>query len=131
MVSGKSFSLTPRNDLRNFYSSFNSLYNSNMRPNEIVLMRLLFSICVPHLTYVADVKDLSYADMQKCNTALNNAVRKIFSFHRWESIRSLREGLGYPDLHSIFATRCSSFTLKLSRSSNLVIKHLYQLLCTV
>ena len=70
VLSGKSFSLTPRNDLRNFYSSFNSLYNSNMRPNEVILMRLLFSICVPHLSYVADVKDLSSSDMQKCNTTL-------------------------------------------------------------
>ena len=69
--------------------------------------------------------------MEKCNTALNNAIRKIFTFHRWESSRSLREGLGYPDLYTIFASRRSSFRLKLSRSSNSVIKQLYQLLYTI
>ena len=102
-----------------------------MRPNEVIFMRLLFSICVPHLSYVADVKDLSSSDMQKCNTALNNAIRKIFTLNRWESTRSLCEGLGYPDLYTIFTSRRSSFRLKLSRSSNLVIKQLYQLLYTI
>ena len=67
-------------------------------------MRLLFSICVPHLSYAADVKELSASDKHKCNIALNNAIRKIFTFHRWESIRSLRAGLGYPDLCTIFTT---------------------------
>ena len=40
VVAGKTFSLSSRNDLCNFYSSFNTLINSRTRPSEIVLMRL-------------------------------------------------------------------------------------------
>ena len=40
-------------------------------------MHLLFTICVPNLTYAADVKDLLASNLSKYNTALNNAIRKI------------------------------------------------------
>ena len=74
VVAGKSFSFSPRNDLRNFYSSFNTLINSRTRPSDMVLMRLLYSICVPHLTYAADVKHYSSTEQHKCTMALNNAI---------------------------------------------------------
>ena len=76
----------------------------------------------------ADVKDFSSSEMSRCNTALNNAIRKIFGFHQWESIRTLRSGLGYPDLYTIFAQRRSAFHSRLANSSNSVLRHLYQLL---
>ena len=115
LVSGSSFSFNPSGDLRNFYASFNSIFNSSTRPSEVVLMRLLFTNCVPNLSYAADVKDLSSADMAKFNTAINDAIRKIFSFHRWESIRSLRAGLGYPDIYTIFKKRKDQFYACLPR----------------
>ena len=127
VVAGKTFSLSPRNDLCNFYSSFNTLINSRTRPSETVLMRLLYSVCVPNLTYAADVKHYSTTDQHKCTMALNNAIRKIFTFHRWESIRDFRNGLGYPDLCTLFAKRSRSFHLKLTKSRNTVIKQLLKL----
>ena len=123
---GKSLSFSPRNDLRNFYSSFNSLYNMRTRPSETVLMHLLYSTCIPNLTYAADVKDLSASDMSRFNSAVNNAIRKIFSFQRWESIRSFRIGLGYPDLYTIFANRRSSFHKGLKISDNHVLQIIYK-----
>ena len=120
-MAGKSLLFSPRNDLHNFYSSFNSMINSRTRPSETVLMHLLFSISVPHLTYAADVKEFSASDRMKCSTALNNAIRKIITFHRWESIRSFRSGLGYPDFCTIVATRRSSFYAKLAKSQNVVL----------
>ena len=119
--SGKSVSFNPKNDLRNFFSSFNSLYNANVRPSETVMMHLLYRICIPNLSYAADVKDLAASDMSKFNVAVNNAIHKIFSFHRWESARSFRAGLGYPDLFTIFANRRSAFTRRLLTINNHVL----------
>ena len=121
---GKCFSILPTNDLRNFYASFNSLYNAHTRPSETVLMHLLYTTCIPNLTYAADIKEFSSSDMSRCNTAVNDAIRKIYGFNRWESIRDFRIGLGYPDLYSLFNQRRSSFTAKLPTLNNHVLSHL-------
>ena len=55
------------------------------------------------------------------DVAVNIAIRKIFSFHRWESVRSFRAGLGYPDLYTIFANRRSAFTRRLLTINNHVL----------
>ena len=47
------------------------------RPNEHVRLQLLFSNCVPKLTYGAAVKDFSATEKQRYNVALNNAIRRI------------------------------------------------------
>ena len=73
------------------------------KPKENVLLQLLYSNCVPVLTYGAEVKDLSASDKQHLNVALNNAVRKIFGFRRWESIRYLREFYDFDSIEIIFA----------------------------
>ena len=126
VVSGSSISFCPRNDLRKFYASFNSIFNSFTRPSEVVMMRLLYSNCVPNLTYAADVKELSSTEMTRCNTAINDAIRKIFSFQRWESIRSLRSGLGYQDVYSIFEKRRNGFYSRLPKSGVLgLLRSLY------
>ena len=122
LTAAKSLSFSPKRDLSNFYSSFNSIHNSHTRPSELVLMSLLYSNCVPCLTYAADVKNLPASDMSKCNSALNNAIRRIFGFNQWESIRTLRSQFGYPDIYTIFEKRRLSFYTQLENSSNGVLK---------
>ena len=76
-------------DLRNFYRSSNSILNALQKPSEPFLLHLLYANCVPTLTYASSVKTYSAKDMQECNTTLNNAIRRIFTFHHWESVRHL------------------------------------------
>ena len=64
---------------------------------------------MPILTYAAEVKYFSYNEMHKCAVALNDAIRRVFSFNRWESIRSLRIALGHDDLFTIFTKRRNNF----------------------
>ena len=87
-------------------------------------MHLLYSICVPTLTYAADVKLFPAAEMNACNVALNNAIRRIFSFQRWESTRALRQQLNYQNVYEIFESRRSRFANKCQHSSNQVIAYL-------
>ena len=110
-----------RSELCSFYGSSNSVLRAVCRPNELVLMKLLYSVCVPSLTYCAEVKDLSSSDMHACNVALNNSIRYIFSYNRWESTRHLRQHLGYPNIYEIFHSRHERFISACSRSQNKVI----------
>ena len=96
------FTFSTRSELCSFYGASNSVVRAACRPNDLVLMQLLYTVCVPSLTYCAEVKELSSRDMNDCNVALNNAIRFIFSYNRWESTRHLRQELKYPNIYEIF-----------------------------
>ena len=102
-------SLVKENCLHNFYRSFNSLLSAVQKPNELVLMTLLYSNCVPCLSYAAEVKVLSSSEMQDCYVALNDSIRRIFSYNRWESTRTLRQQLGFQNISEMFHSRRDSF----------------------
>ena len=124
ILSGKDLSFSTTSELSSFHASCNSIMRSVRRPNELVLMNLLYSNCVPSLTYCAEVRELANNDMHKCNVALNDTIRRIFTFHRWESTRQLRVELGFPNLYEIFASRKKCFAHKNRTCSNVVIREL-------
>ena len=62
---------------------------------DIGLALTVYANCVPTLSYACAVKEYSARELMDCNTAVNDAIRKIFSFNRWESVRSLRKDLGF------------------------------------
>ena len=45
IVSGKDFSFSPTNDLCSFFRSANSVLSVQRKPNELVQMNLLYSMC--------------------------------------------------------------------------------------
>ena len=124
IVAGKDFSFSPTNDLRSFFRSANSVLSVQRKPNELVQMNLLYSMCVPILSYAAEVKVFRYNDMHNCNVALNDAIRRIFSFNRWESPRELRQQLKLSNLYEIFASRKAQFEKGCRNSYNGVIAFL-------
>ena len=88
------------------------------------VLREYYSNCVPVLTYASDMKLYSSREMQNCTTALNNAIRKIFTYHCWESIRTLREAFGYKSFTEIFHISAAKFLKSLPNHSNLLIREL-------
>ena len=82
---------------------------------------LLHSFSVPILTYASEVKRFSSTEMYDCHVAINDAIRRIFSYDRWESIRTLRQQYGYHDIYTIFAIRRRNFfdKIPLLKSSTL------------
>ena len=122
VVSGTKLSFSTTAELGAFYASSNSILRSLKKPNELVLMNLLFSNCVANLTYCSEVKELSSNDMNKCNVALNDAIRRIFTFHRWESTRLLRQQLGFPNIYEIFDSRKRRFQSGNAASTNMVVR---------
>ena len=118
IVAGRTLSFTCRRELSNFYRSFNCLLSAVQKPNELVLMNLLYSNCVPSLTYAAEVKDLTSSEMHDCNVALNDSIRRIFSYNRWESTRTLRQELGFSNITEIFYSLRNTFISKCLKPGN-------------
>ena len=127
ILSDKGLLFSASNDLCTFYRAANALLNTLNRPNEEVQMQLLYANCVPILSYASAVKDLPSTDFHNCNTALNDAIRKVFSFNRWESVRVLRESFGYLSLTEIFAKAKDKFFSRLSDHWNKIISFLASL----
>ena len=124
IVSAPAFAFSCSDELRNFYRAANAILNTLKKPKEEVLMHLLFTNCVPILTYASSVKYFSAKEMRDCNTALNDSIRKIFGFNRWESVRFLRESFGYKSLYDMFAKAARCFQISLGTHHNSVLKHL-------
>ena len=91
---------------------FSSSYHQEMTARRNILL----------LTYASSVKCFSSKDMADCTTALNDAIRKIFSFNRWESVRVLRMNFGYKSLVEIFAIASKKFLSSLPHHDNSIIR---------
>ena len=122
--SNKGFTFSSTKDLAKFYRASNSILRVVKKPSEEIQLHLLYANCIPILTYACAVKHYSTKQMQECNTAVNDALRLIFGFNRWESVRSLRESFGYKSLTDLFHITKRKFDASLLSHRNSVIKHI-------
>ena len=127
LKSDKSFTCSAKKPRGAFYRSANSILNTLRGPSNYVLMKLLYSICVPIITYAADVVEYHNSELLSLHVAVKDAIRKIFSYNRWESIRTLRDSYGYLSVTQIFAERKISFEKKLPQIGNAFLSSL----CTI
>ena len=121
---GNRLNFVARPDLASFYRATNSVLNMLPGAHEHVLITLLYSNCVPILTYACAVKEYSTAEMSNCNVAVNNALRKVFGFSRWKSIRTLREMFGMKSLYEIFKGTQDKFIRSCRTHRNPLINYL-------
>ena len=122
--SSKGIKFSATKDLSSFYRASNSILRAVKKPNELIQLHLLYANCIPILTYASAVKEYSSRQMQECNTAVNDALRLIFGYNRWESVRDLRNSLGYKSLTELFHVAKRKFDMSLLSHRNSVIRHI-------
>ena len=124
IVSDRGLRFCSSKDLKTFYRASNSVLSAMNKPSEEILIQLLYSNCIPILSYASEIKTFSAREMADCNTAVNNALRRIFSYNRWESVSSLRENFQKKSLTEIFSDSASRFQASLSHHPNSIIRHI-------
>ena len=122
--SNKGLVFSSRHDLTKFYRASNSILRAVTKPSEEIMLQLLYSCCIPILSYASAVKEYPSRQMQDCTTAINDALRLIFGYNRWESVRTLRESFGYKSLIELFQKAKTKFDVSIVSHHNPVIKHL-------
>ena len=122
VLAGKDFSCSNRKPLSNFHCSANTILNVLHGPSELVQMQLFYTNCVPLMTYCCEIKRCS--GMTRMDVALNDCIRKIFSYNIRESTRYLRQSLGYKSITEIYAERQRSFFHNLPRTRNPILIYL-------
>ena len=118
VVAGGSFAVSEKKFLRNFRCSVNTILSVRQRSSEQVLMKLLYAICVPTLTYACDAFSYSNKQINSMNIAMNDSIRRIFTFNRWESVSYLRLMFGFPSLIETFHHRTERFLKLIPRTRN-------------
>ena len=103
---------------KSFYRASNSVINALYKPSEEVCMKLFFTNCVPILAYGLEVKEYLARDLRSLHVAMNDGIRKIFGWNRWESIRELRNSFGYDDIYIMAEKRRRKFMSSLSDLNN-------------
>ena len=124
IAAGKTFSFIARPDITSFFRASNSILRVLDDAHEMTQLTLLYSNCVPLITYACEVKQFSSTEMSDCNVAVNNALRKIFGFNRWQSIRALREMSDFPSLHELFEKARKRFLSSCKVHFNPIIRFL-------
>ena len=127
IVSDDGFKFSSADDLSSFYRSANSILGALNKPSNAILLHLVYTHCVPILTYGCAVKEYPSRQMTDCNTALNDVIRRIFSYNRWESIRKLRMSYGYKSLIEMFASARNKFHELLPHHCNSILNRLSQI----
>ena len=127
ICAGKSLSFSPIASIRSFHRAANAILHSRIKLNNDVLMKLLYTNCVPILTYASAVREFNAANMYRFHVAINNAIRKIFSFAVWQSIRHIRISYGYGSIYELFSSAKAKFLANAPSSPNLIVSHLSSL----
>ena len=121
LTSGDRLGFTARYDVVNFFRATNAITSALTAAHEHTMLQLIYSNCLPILTYASSVKLLSSEEMLFCNKAVNDALRKVFGFQDWRSIRVLREIFGFKSLTDIFRVNQRRFDQNCTTHSNPII----------
>ena len=124
LTGGNRLGFSARPDLNSFFRAVNSIVGALKGAHEHVLLTLIYSNCVPILSYACAVKEYSSSDMSDCNVAMNGALRRVFGFKQWQSIRLLREAFGFESLFTIFKKAQDKFLHSCKSHSNPTVKFL-------
>ena len=109
LKAGKSLSFCCTGVIRSFHRAANAILFSRKKPNQEVLMKLLYANCVPIISYACAVREFSASEMYRCHVAINNAIRRIYSYAVWQSIRHIRISNGYKSIYEIFTLAKTKF----------------------
>ena len=99
--SGKVLSIDVDCIRRKFYTACNCIYANSRKQSDLLQLQLQESYCLPILTYCTVSVHYNQTLLAQLNACWNSVYRRVFGFHRWESVRVFINGLGRLDFHHI------------------------------
>ena len=119
MKSGKSFGCSVTERIKKFYRSANSIFRIEGRSNDIAMLRLIQSHCVPLLTYAIEIVHVANRDEKRqLRVAYNSVFRKIFGYRWTESVTALQGFLNRPTWEELVEKWRLGFFQRLASSNS-------------
>ena len=95
---------------KKFYKCLNAILRVEGRSNDLVMLQLLETHCVPILTYAVEVLHISdVTSRRQLRVAYNSIFRKIFGYRRYESVTILQGFLSRPTWEQLCEKRRHNF----------------------
>ena len=114
--SNKTFDCSVSERIKKFYRSANSIFRIDGRSNDMIMLQLVESYCVPVLTYGIEVIRVCNRDERRqLRVAYNSVFRKIFGYRWSESVTALQSFLGRPTWEQLVEKRRNGFVNRLRK----------------
>ena len=86
-----------RECIKKFYQCANAIFRIDGHSDELVMLQLAESHCIPLLTYAIEIVYVSNRDERRqLRVAYNSVFRKIFQYRWSQSVSALQRFLGRP-----------------------------------
>ena len=94
LKSGVRFGCSITERVKSFYRSFNSILRIDGRSNDMILLQLIETHCVPILSYAIEIVEVANRDERRSmRVAYNSIFRKLFGYRSFESVTNLQHSL--------------------------------------
>ena len=113
LVHGPKFGCCVDETVSKFYRAANSILRVDGRSDDIVMLRLLETHCVPILSYAIEIIHVADSkEKRRMRVAYNSVFRKLFNYSWRESVTELQHALGRPTWEELVIKRKNNFTSK-------------------
>ena len=97
LVSGRNFSCSASERIKKFYRCANAIFRIEGWSDDLTMLRLVESHCLPMLTYGIEVAHFPDArERSKMRAAYNSLFRRIFGYRNFVSVKQLQLSLARP-----------------------------------
>ena len=94
LKAGSRFGCSVAERVKSFYRSLNSILRDEGRSDDMILLRLIESHCVPVLSYAIEIIHVADRDERRSlRVAYNSIFRKLFGYRTFESVTNLQHAL--------------------------------------
>ena len=116
VLADKTISLDMNPAKRSFYLACNSILSHSSNLKEVVQLRLQELYSLPILTYCIAAFDLKVKQLAELNVCWNSVYRRLFGFHKWESVRGCISGLRRLDFVHLCQALKAKFYVRIAKS---------------
>ena len=110
---GRVFNCSVTEKVKAFYRSLNSILRIEGRSDDMILLRLIESHCIPILTYGMEIIHVAQRDEKRSlRVAYNSVYRKLFHYRTFESVTALQHALGRKTWEELTESRIANFRVR-------------------
>ena len=110
LKSGVRFGCSITDRVKSFYRALNSILRIEGRSNDMILLQLIETHCVPVLSYAIEIIEVANRDEKRSmRVAYNSIFRKLFGYRIFESVTNLQHSLERPTWEELIEKRRAGF----------------------
>ena len=129
LVSSRRFKCSVIDRIQKFYKCANAIFRIEGRSDDLTMLRLVETHCVPILTYGVEIVEfLDASQRSKVRAAYNSLFRRIFGYRNFESVTDLQLSLARPTWEMLCHLRKAGFIHRLSQCHAGSPVHLFSVL---